>query len=82
MTDSDILRGKEPWSLGITPSLSMFIITAVAAIVGFGMWLKTIDVTSKQNTDDIRDRTARIVELEHKVQRLEWQLQLPQRTQP
>lgn len=73
----EITRGKEPITVRITPSLAIFIVSGVAAISGVVVSLTRFGSQAADNSVRIERNEGRIVDMERRLQLLEWQVAHP-----
>jgi hypothetical protein len=75
VADSDITRGKEPITVRITPSLTIFLLSGVASVISAVVWLNQIHATSTANAA----RIEALAPLQQQVARLEWRVEILER---
>lgn len=73
----EITRGREPITVKITPSLAIFVVTGISAVVGAVLWLKMIDTTAVDNTRRVAGVEDSLRSQGRRLQLLEWQLSRP-----
>lgn len=82
----EITRGREPIQVKLSTSLTIFLVTAVAAIVGAATWLNKIAEGQEANREALRvlqtevtSQLRREVDLnKERLNRLEWELKILQ----
>ena len=76
----EISRGREPITVKITPSLTIFLVTTIASIVGAVTWLNRIATIQNENREALRELRLEVWQHREKIQALEWRLQVRNET--